>query len=65
MSFQILNGGNEPMTMHQLDAEAAAFWGKRVDAKQYADPSEPKREDEKEAQYCLRCITGNWFDIIG
>lgn len=52
MSFQIINQAGEPLTMHQLDEEAATFWGKPVEKKSYASPGAMSQKT-------------NWFDAIG
>ena len=41
-SFQILDRNNEPISINQLDQEAASFWGKEVDKKYYANPFKKK-----------------------
>jgi hypothetical protein len=51
MSFQIKNKG-VALSMHQLDAEAAKFWGKNNKEGQYATPY------EEESHL-------NWYDMIG
>lgn len=65
MGFQIKDKDGNALTMKQLDAEAAAFWKKEVHPKNYADPSEPRAENESEVSYLRRSMTSNWFDIIG
>lgn len=65
MSFQILNKLGEPISIGELDKEAAAFWNKEVHSKQYADPSESKKEGESEIDFLRRSMTSNWFDVIG
>lgn len=52
MGFQILNKDNQALTIKELDAEAAAFWGNAVDEKFYATPDSEG-------------FWGNWFDMIG
>lgn len=37
-SFQILDRNNEPISINQLDQEAASFWKKEVDEKDFANP---------------------------
>lgn len=64
MSFQIHDSNNQPIPMNNLDAEAAAFWGKEVHPTKYAEPSEPKKENEDEVSYYMRTMA-NWFDVIG
>lgn len=64
MSFKILTASGEAIAINRLDEEAAAFWGKEVQAKSYTTPDEPKGEDESEIQFWGR-QHGNWFDIIG
>lgn len=62
-SFRILNKEGVAIDINDLDIEAAAFWGKEVEDKEYANPS--KIEDfESEMKYHFNKL-GNWFDIIG
>lgn len=39
MGFQIRNKANEPVTINDLDKEAAAFWGVELDERHYAAPT--------------------------
>jgi len=57
MGFQILNSNNEPISIKELDIEAAAFWNKIVDPKWYANPSPEGTAVMKQ--------WSNWFDTIG
>lgn len=63
MGFQILNSNGEPISMHELDREAAAFWGKEVRIKYYATPTIYKGDDE--FKRAMADTSGNWFDVIG
>lgn len=70
--FQILNQDGVALTMSQLDAEAAAFWGKEVHPKNYANPFpvvQPKSDslmDRIEAEQTnVRNSSLNWYDIVG
>ena len=60
-SLQILNANGQPLTIAELDKEAAAFWGKEVDPAHYANPF-PK---EKGAYTNALNNARNWYDIIG
>lgn len=52
LGMQIHNQNKEAICLHELDAEAAAFWGYEVHEKEYASPRGP--------------YSGcNWFDTIG
>lgn len=51
MQFQILNSDNQPITMGELDKEAAAFWGVETGEHHVA----PKGHH----------WTENWFQFIG
>lgn len=64
-SFQIHDADGKAIPINLLDAEAAAFWGKEVHKKDYANPSEPRKEGESELDYLRRSMTSNWFDVIG
>lgn len=66
MSFQILNASNEPISIGELDREAASFWGKEVHSKNYAYPQQdrPEYANIKEEMDDLMSHT-NWFDVIG
>lgn len=64
MGFKILNAEGQAIEIKELDKEAAAFWGKEVDEKWYADPTTPRKEGESQADYYRRQRT-NWFDCIG
>ena len=72
-AFRILNANGEALTMGELDAEAAAFWGKEVDPKYYANPFPDKVADEGASlsekiriqSENARNNGSNWFDIIG
>lgn len=63
--FQILDAEGKAIAIKVLDAEAAAFWGKEVDTKYYADPEPPQKEGESNLDYLRRSMSANWFDIIG
>lgn len=70
--FQILNQDGVALTMSQLDEEAAAFWGKEVHPKNYANPFpvvQPKSDslmDRIEAEQTnIRNSSLNWYDIVG
>ena len=72
-SFQILNANGQALTMAELDKEAAEFWGKEIDPKNYANPFPDKVADEG-ASFAERMKIDrdnalnnaqNWFDIIG
>ena len=56
-SFQILDKENNPISIKQLDKEAAEFWGKEVDPKWYANPSSKETHPLKQHS--------NWYDTIG
>lgn len=56
-SFQIVDKDNNPISIKQLDVEAAEFWNKKVDPKWYANPS-PEGTDVFKQQ-------SNWYDTIG
>lgn len=72
-AFQILNPQGEPLSMKQLDAEAAAFWSKEVDEKWYANPTpvfvndknlEGAELSEAKFRHEMRQAS-NWYDTIG
>lgn len=70
--FQVLNQDGVALTMSQLDEEAAAFWGKEVHPKNYANPFpvvQPKSDslmDRIEAEQTnVRNSSLNWYDIVG
>lgn len=70
--FQILNQDGVALTMSQLDEEAAAFWGKEVHPKNYANPfSEVMPKDDSikariDAEVAnARQNSLNWYDIVG
>lgn len=70
--FQILNKDRVALTISQLDAEAAKFWGKEVHPKNYANPFPdvmPKDDSLKshiEAEIeNARHNSLNWYDIVG
>lgn len=71
--FQILNKEGNPVSMKQLDAEAAEFWGKTLDPKRYANPTpEFINKDNLEGDELLTAMMeynmnqdSNWFDTIG
>lgn len=50
MKFAIYNKEGKPITMGELDVEAAEFWKVEFSAKEYASPKE---------HLC------NWFDTVG
>lgn len=61
MSFQILDSNNVPVVINALDIEAAEFWNKPVDKKQYANPRPLTGNEFDDAMAC----STNWFDMIG
>ena len=65
-SFKILNAEGQALTMSELDKEAAEFWGKEVDPKNYANPF-PEVEGNSFAAIRANSLNNaqNWFDIIG
>lgn len=65
-SFQILNANGQALTMKELDKEAAEFWGKEVDSKNYANPF-PEVGGNSFAALRANALNNaqNWFDIIG
>ena len=65
-SFQILNANGQALTMKELDKEAAEFWGKEVDPKNYANPF-PEVGGNSFAAIRTNALNNaqNWFDIIG
>lgn len=70
--FQILNQDGVALTMSQLDEEAAAFWGKEVHPKNYANPfpeiipKDDSLESHIEAEVAnARQNSLNWYDIVG
>jgi hypothetical protein len=73
MAFEIHDKDNKAIPIKDLDAEAAALWGKEVDPKWYADPTPLFTNDENLQGEDLRKArwdheirkTGNWFDVIG
>lgn len=62
MSFQIHNSEGIAIPINKLDEEAAIFWGKEIEPKNYACPQK-KEEGEGNWHYISRCA--NWFDVIG
>lgn len=72
MGFQIINAQGEPIILAALDKEAAEFWHKKVDPKDYADPSPQAQfeglEGHELARAKIRAVFNrgtNWFDSIG
>lgn len=65
-AFKILNAEGQALTMSELDKEAAEFWGKEVDPKNYANPF-PKKEENSFSAMQANALNNaqNWFDIIG
>ena len=65
-AFKILNAEGQALTMAELDKEAAKFWGKEVDSKNYANPF-PEVEGNSFAAIRANALNNaqNWFDIIG
>ena len=65
-AFKILNAEGQALTMSELDKEAAEFWGKEVDPKNYANPF-PEVEGNSFAAIRANSLNNaqNWFDIIG
>jgi len=49
-AFQILDKENNPISINELDQQAAEFWNVEIHPKWYASPSE---------------TSGNWYDNIG
>lgn len=66
MSFQILDKDNNPISINELDRQAAEFWNKEVKKECYAFPQiKPKKfESYKEAFSFWSSVT-NWYDNIG
>lgn len=72
-SFQILNSENKSLSISVLDAEAATFWNKPIDIKQYTNPTPPfVNTDNLEGRELLVAKSRhffdehiNWFDYIG
>lgn len=70
--FQILNKDGVALTISQLDAEAAKFWGKEVHPKNYANPFPdvmPKDDSlksyiEAERENAINDSL-NWYDTVG
>lgn len=60
--FQIRTKEGEALSISELDKEAAAFWGKEVHHKRYADPGE--EPDPSDIRACMN-RANNWFDAIG
>lgn len=65
MSFKILNSEGEAINIHELDAEAAAFWDKEVDEKWYATPFKPLKNATMRERMDHHRMNNNWFDTIG
>ena len=71
--FQILNPAGQAIPIGELDREAAAFWGKPLHEKQYANPTpiftNPKNLEGRELSAAMfkheLNQVGNWYDIIG
>lgn len=72
-SFNIIDENNIPLTITQLDIEAAIFWGKPVDKIRYADPTPNfKNNYDLQGQDLKRAMNKynlyrslSWFDTIG
>lgn len=64
MGFQIKDKEGKPLSLQQLDEEAAAFWGKDLDLRKYATP-EKITPGMSEMDIAFTNSRGNWFDIIG
>ena len=52
--FEILNKEGKAITMAELDKEAAEFWGKEIDPKNYANPF-PKKVADENASLSEKC----------
>lgn len=73
MSFQILNSNNEAISLGLLDQEAAAFWGKELKDRQYANPTPLFTNDANlQGIELTRAMAryefsqwSNWFDMVG
>lgn len=70
--FQIKNSNGIAIPINELDAEAAAFWGKEVQKKEYANPTplpnyEGLDDQQKNQAYFVYTFrhAPNWFDTIG
>lgn len=71
--FQILNENGQALTLNELDAQAAAFWGKEIDPKEYANPTpEFVNNNNLEGEELMRAKMkhafnqmNNWKDAIG
>ena len=78
-AFQILDKENNPISIKELDRQAADFWNKKVDSKYYANPSKIEKfsnPDNLTGEELLRAKMKfksnqiiseslNWFDVIG
>lgn len=65
MSFKILDINNNAVAIAELDADAAAFWGKDVHDRQYATPYTPKPNLTMKERFEFHIMNLNWFDKIG
>lgn len=59
-SFQILDKENNPISINQLDKEAAEFWDVEIQSKSYACPPNDFPEGTSEFY-----SNPNWYDTIG
>ena len=64
MSFEIHTKEGEAIPINMLDKEAAAFWGKEVHPKNYANPVKID-PDMKSIDRIRAEMSSNWFDTIG
>jgi hypothetical protein len=55
-SFQILDREGQPLTISELDKQAAEFWNKDISKREYANPF-------KEKEFTFTVL--NWYDVIG
>lgn len=62
--FQILDANGEAISINTLDKEAALFWGKEVQEKNYVSPA-TQREGEGKYAFISRQMSANWFDQLG
>lgn len=76
--FQILDKDNNPISINELDKEAALFWRKQVNEESYATPYHKTKfenvnnleGDDLKRAMCLHSFeyefkNSNWYDVIG
>lgn len=64
MSFQIINSGNTPIPIKDLDIDACKVWNREV-SKEYATPFTIDSSLSFKERWSIENKNINWFDKIG